>query len=147
MRLPLLIVLVAMTGCSTTGLFESADYFFQERLLLRENGTFTYEYWTDDGSCVALSAGGTWRRVDAATIETLREDCREPGAVCENLPARQLWRVSLGGLHRAGSKLFHHKSSVTQAWTLCEPSANSYQAPPCQEVVVFRVERGARRGC
>jgi hypothetical protein len=124
MRLLVLLLLCALAGCSTTGLFESADYFFEERLLLREDGTFSYEYWTDDGSCISLSAGGTWRRVDANTIETLREHCISPGSSCDKLPAIQSWRVSLGRLHRSGSRPFRHKSGVASPWTICEPSAN-----------------------
>lgn len=123
MRLPLPILLLALAGCSTSGLFESSNYFFQGRLLLREDGTFAYEYWTDDGSCVSDSAGGTWRRVDATTIETLREHCSSPGASCDRLPESQLWRVSPGRLHRAGSKSLRHKSGVAAPWTMCEPPA------------------------
>ena len=145
MKLSLLILLFALCGCSTTGLFVSADHFYEERLLLREDGTFAYEYWTDDGSCIACSAEGTWRRVGANTIETLGERCSSTGSTSGSLPATERWRVWLGRLHRAGSKPFLHRPGPPEPSTICEPSANqSLERTRWASAVRFAVRQSCR---
>jgi hypothetical protein len=79
-------LLLAAGGCATTGTFVAGPWYLTETLELRDDGSFRYELWSDDGGTVCVSEG-TWRRVpDEGGRKAVVTTVAFEAARCEGLP-------------------------------------------------------------
>lgn len=101
LRLLLLMLTVALAGCAHTGRFARERHFHVESVDFREDGTFVFSCWFDDGGA-ELEVSGTWRpgekkRTVVSTVPGLEDDER---SACVHFGGREVWEYRLNGWHR-----------------------------------------------
>lgn len=123
MRQRMLIVSsILLSGCSQVGVFGAFDYFSQERLFVRDDCTFSLEFWVDDGGLVVCTESGSWRRLGAFAIETQVE--ARSGLGCPRLTDTERWTLRWGKWHRSEYLPFKRTSIEQLNADIFGPSPN-----------------------
>jgi hypothetical protein len=101
---------LVISGCVTLpGTYNFGPWVEYEAITLNDDGSFRYEWWSDDGGtqCEAL---GSWvelegrpRSVQTTVVEQII-GAHEDG--CIHLARTEIWEVKVGGLVRQGNQRF-----------------------------------------
>ena len=116
---------IVFVSCASgsAGTFARDGLFTREALELRDDGTFVYCAWSDDGPTV-FSARGTWRWLDRArrqleTVTTARRVERGHVTSADNLPDVVVWTASRNTLQRPDRLVLRRASVEALAYGGC----------------------------